>query len=205
MKPTETNNTEQNIIEVARRVFIEKGFSEANMSDIAARVGINRSGLHYYYRTKDRLFEAVFADIVASFVPTIHQIVLEDKPISERISEIADVYFDVMQKNPLLPIFAMKEIQRDAAHFLDTIRKLETGQYIVKIKEKLQEEMQCGKIRQIPIEFVVYTFYGLLFAPFLSKPLTDILFLTSDESFDNILRLWKKQVVAQMNLLLCEY
>lgn len=203
MRPTENNKTELHIIEVARQVFLEKGFAETNMSDIAARAGINRSGLHYYFRTKDRMFEAVFADIISSFVPTIHQIVLQDKPVSERISEIADVYFSVMQKNPLLPVFVVREIQRDTPHLLYTISKMETGQYIGKIKETLQEEMACGKIKQVPIEFIPYTFYGLLFAPFLSKPLADVIFSTSDAGFEERMQRWKAQVVRQMCLLLC--
>lgn len=202
MKATDNNSTEQHIIEVARQVFIEKGFAETSMSDIAARAGINRPGLHYYFRTKDRMFEAVFGDIVFSFLPTIHNIMLQDIPISERISEIADVYFNIMENNPYLPMFVVREIQRDAAHLLDTVRNLETGQYINKIKEKLLTEMERGKIKQTPIEFVFYTFYGLLFAPFLSKPLTDKVFTNTGISFGKRLQQWKEQVVKQMNLLL---
>ena len=45
-------NLETKIIEVAKQQFIENGFAETSMSDIAAKVGINRPGLHYYFRTK---------------------------------------------------------------------------------------------------------------------------------------------------------
>lgn len=203
MKITENNKTEQHIIEVARQTFIEKGFAETSMSDIAARAGINRPGLHYYFRTKDRLFEAVFADIIQTFIPTIHQIVSQDKPATERISEIADVYFDLMQHNPSLPVFIIREIQRDADHLVNTVSKLETGKYVSQIKEVLLADMACGKLRKLPLEFVLYTFYGLLFAPFLSKPLTNSLFATSDTDFCNNLQQWKAQVIGQMSHLLC--
>lgn len=53
-------NLETKIIEVAKQQFIENGFAETSMSDIAAKVGINRPGLHYYFRTKERMFQAVF-------------------------------------------------------------------------------------------------------------------------------------------------
>lgn len=202
MKPTDNNNMERHIVEVARQVFIEKGFVEASMSDIALRAGINRPVLHYYFRTKDRMFEAVFADIVCSFLPTIHQIVLQDKPVAVRVAEIVEIYFDVMQHTPLLPVFAVREVQRDAAHLYRTILKMETGQYIRQIKEVLQAEIACGRIRQIPIEFVFYTFYGLLFAPFLSRPLTDLVFGTSAEGFPDLLAKWKEQVINQIVLLL---
>lgn len=203
MKSQTNNNTEQHIIEVARQVFIEKGFEETSMSDIAAKAGINRSGLHYYFRTKDRLFEAVFTDIIHYFLPTIHQIILQDSPIHERISKITDVYFDMMWATPSMPMFVIREMQRDATHLLDTMRKVELGQYISKIKDALQKEMEQGRMRQTPFEFIPYAFYGLLFAPFILKPMTDIVFPMSPEDFKERMQQWKAEIVEQMCRLLC--
>ena len=56
MGATENNHLEQRIIETAQQLFIEKGFTETSMSDIAHTVGINRTTLHYYFRTKDKMF-----------------------------------------------------------------------------------------------------------------------------------------------------
>lgn len=173
------------------------------MSDIAARVGINRSGLHYYFRTKEKMFETVFADIVLSFIPAIHNIILQDKPIMERVAEMIDIYFDVFRKEPCFPMFMVKEVQRDASHLLDTIRKLEIGQYASKVKDTLQSEMDSGKINQVPIEFILYTFYGLVIFPFLSKPITDIVFMDPIVDFNEKLYQWKKHIMCQMEFLLC--
>ena len=60
MATTEHSDLEQQIIKTAQQLFIEKGFVETSMSDIAATVGINRPTLHYYFRTKDKMFKAVF-------------------------------------------------------------------------------------------------------------------------------------------------
>ena len=57
MKPA--GNIEQNVIACAHRLFIEKGYVNTSMSDIAAAVGITRPALHYYFRTKERLFRAI--------------------------------------------------------------------------------------------------------------------------------------------------
>ena len=53
MKPA--GNIEQNVIACAHRLFIEKGYVNTSMSDIAAAVGITRPALHYYFRTKAAL------------------------------------------------------------------------------------------------------------------------------------------------------
>lgn len=199
----EKNNTEQLVIMAAKQVFIEKGYAETSMSDIAIKAGINRPALHYYFRTKEKMFEAVFADIVHSFVPSIQEVLLMAIPIDERIVKVADIYFETMQREPLLPMFVLREVQRDALHLLNTARKIETIQYMGKIGAALEAEMSEGKIRRVPVEFVFYTFYGLLFAPFLSKPLTDVAFNHDNENFADRLCEWKEQVVRQMKSLLC--
>lgn len=69
---TTTNNNEdveKKIVEAAKELFIENGFAETSMSDIAAKVGINRPVLHYYFRTKDKMFQAVFGNIILSLFP----------------------------------------------------------------------------------------------------------------------------------------
>lgn len=54
MATTEHSDLEQQIIKTAQQLFIEKGFVETSMSDIAATVGINRPTLHYYLEPKIR-------------------------------------------------------------------------------------------------------------------------------------------------------
>ena len=48
MATTEHSDLEQQIIKTAQQLFIEKGFVETSMSDIAAKVGINRPGLAHF-------------------------------------------------------------------------------------------------------------------------------------------------------------
>ena len=114
---TTTNNNEdleKKIVEAAKELFIENGFAETSMSDIAAKVGINRPVLHYYFRTKDKMFQAVFGNIILSFIPRIHDIIIQqDKPVSESIGEIVDAYYKVFTENPCLPLFMVREMHRD--------------------------------------------------------------------------------------------
>lgn len=202
MGATENTGLERQIISAAKQVFIEKGFTETSMNDIAVRVGINRTGLHYYFRTKEKLFEAVFSDIVMAFIPSVHEIILKDTPISERVAEIADIYFDVFSKEPGFPFFIVREMQRNADYVLNTIGRLEIGRYAARVKEKIQSEMDNGSIRRMPIQFIVYTFFGLVTFPFLSKPLIDKAFAGSSTAFASTLQDWKSYVIRQMESLL---
>lgn len=201
MGAAENTDMERRIIQAAKQVFIEKGFEQASMSDIAARVGINRPALHYYFRTKEKMFESVFADIVLSFIPAIHNIILQDKPVPDRIAELVDVYFDVFRKEPCFPIFMAQEIQRDVAHMLNAIDKVGIGQYATHIKEWLQTEMKNGTIRETSIEFIFYTFYGLVVFPFLARPLAETAF-DNNVCFEEKLQAWKAHIIRLMEAML---
>lgn len=85
---------EQKIIEAAKVTFLKKGFKETNMSDIAAEVGLIRPAMHYYFRTKERLFQAVFGDILMSFLPKVSDIITSDAPLEEKIGSITDVPYE---------------------------------------------------------------------------------------------------------------
>ena len=62
-------DTEQRIFEAARVIFIRKGMSDARMQEIADEAGINKSLLHYYFRTKEKLFDAVFKEAFSQMAP----------------------------------------------------------------------------------------------------------------------------------------
>jgi AcrR family transcriptional regulator len=50
------------ILQAARAVFFEEGFSAATMSMIAARLGGSKATLYAYFRNKEDLFEAIVCD-----------------------------------------------------------------------------------------------------------------------------------------------
>lgn len=124
MATTEYNDLERQIIETAQQLFIEKGFAGTSMSDIAATIGINRPTLHYYFRTKDKMFKAVFGSIVISLMPKIHDIIKLDIPFVDRMGMVLNEYIELFTKAPYLPKFICGEIQRDVNHLLEAAKEL---------------------------------------------------------------------------------
>ena len=59
-KERQDNKTENAILKAARKVFTRKGYAAARMDDIAREAGINRALLHYYFRSKERMFDIIF-------------------------------------------------------------------------------------------------------------------------------------------------
>ncbi|AHF12440.1 TetR family transcriptional regulator [Barnesiella viscericola DSM 18177] len=198
-----TENIESRIIEAAKQEFIEKGFEQTSMSDIAAVVGINRPTLHYYFRTKDKMFQAVFASIVSNFLPHIDAIFSKQEPFEKKLGEIIDVYFDIFTANPLLPKFIIGEIHRDVDHLIDTLYILKFDQYLHHIGELLQQEIDRNHLKKVPLQFIFMTFYSQLTFPFLSHNLSKRLFFHDNpEEYTRFLAEWKQHIIAQITRLL---
>ena len=136
-------------------MFLEYGYKNTNMSDIATNIGINRTALHYYYNTKEKLFQAVFGTIIATFLPKIQDILLTQEPFFEKLEKIIDIYFEIFLSTPFLPSFILGEINRDVNHLLSTAYEIGFGSYIKLISEKISEEMEKGNIKEIPIHIVL--------------------------------------------------
>lgn len=187
----------------AEKLFLERGFDGTNMSDIALSMGINRPTLHYYFRTKDKMFRAVLARIVLSFVPRVYDIVVNsEKPVAERISQVFDAYMAIFLAKPCLPLFMAREVQRDFDFLLRMLQQEQIDHYVRKIIRALEAEMDAGKLKKVPLRTLFYTFYGLMVFPFLSRRLTESLLLAEGETFEEMLEEWKRQVVAQVCVLL---
>lgn len=194
---------EERILVCAEQLFLERGFDGTNMSDIALRMGINRPTLHYYFRTKDKMFRAVLARIVLSFVPRIYDIVIDTElPVPERVSRILDAYIAIFMAKPCLPLFVSREIQRDFDFLAKMLRQEQIDRYLHRIIHALQAEMEAGKLKKVPLRTLFYTFYGLMVFPFLTRNLTESVLLDEGENFEDVLAGWKPQVVRQVCALL---
>ncbi|MBP6429797.1 MAG: TetR/AcrR family transcriptional regulator [Bacteroidales bacterium] len=190
------------IIEVAKQMFLEYGYKNTNMSDIATNIGINRTALHYYYNTKEKLFQAVFGTIIATFLPKIQDILLTQEPFFEKLEKIIDIYFEIFLSTPFLPSFILGEINRDVNHLLSTAYEIGFGSYIKLISEKISEEIEKGNIKEIPIHIVLMSFISQLTFPFIAKNLIEEILKPDNKKLEDIIENWKEVILMQMKALL---
>lgn len=194
---------ENKIIEAARTVFIERGYAETSMSEIATKAGINRPVLHYYFRTKDKMFQAVFGSIVSSVIPQVLDAIMQrEKSIAERIECIINAYYSLFESTPYLPLFMLRELNRDPELLIKTIMGLNITETMRKAITSLQEEMEEGKLKKVPLQFIFFNFYSLLTFPFLTIDISRKIFDNNEESFRKSLDEWKKNIIFQMENLL---
>src|SRR5688500_13463012 len=112
-EPVEANpdgDTEQRILEAARVVFVRRGTAGARMQEIAAEAGVNQALLHYYFRSKERLAEAVFRQVAGRILPTVFEILGSDLAIEEKVERVVSLYLEAFTRSPFLPGYILSEL-----------------------------------------------------------------------------------------------
>lgn len=150
------------------------------------------------------MFNAVFGMIVASVIPKFQDIITNrDLSLSVRVEQIVDVYYNLLQENPYLPLFMLREIDRDVDFLLKTFSDLKVEHFFAELKNYLLEEMDKGRLRRVPLRIVFLTFYSALTFPFVSRKLMRETMMEKGEDFRTVLDEWKPYIISQMVNLLC--
>jgi len=184
---------EEKILDAAKRVFENKGMVGARMQEIADEAKINKSLLHYYYRSKQKLFEAVFKSAFNKLAPQIDTILSAEQPICEKIKNFTFNYTSFMVKHPYLPNFILQELNRNP----DFVKDLISNNNIPGMKKfnnQIKEAVDRKKIRPIEAEQLFINILALNIFPFVGAPLLKGFLETSDKEFKNILEKRKTQV-----------
>ena len=176
---TKKDSTEDKILEAAKNVFVSKGMEGARMQEIADEAGINKALLHYYFRTKERLFEAIFAEIIKFAFPKITRIVQSDEPIVSKIEQVIDAYIDLLIKHPFIPAFVIKELNRDPSGLFKLVVKFGLNPQV--IFDQIQLAMDRGEIIQMPPRHLAANIISMCIFPFAARPIISFILFKDDQ------------------------
>ncbi|RXJ49684.1 TetR/AcrR family transcriptional regulator [Gelidibacter gilvus] len=191
MKKEET--TEHQILDAAKDVFQSKGMDGARMQEIADKAGINKAMLHYYYRSKQLLFEAVFKNAFSLLAPQLNTILNDDSTIEDKIRNFTNDYTTFMMKHPYLPNFIINELHRNE----DFILKLKenTGfPNLEKFKSSVDAEINKGILKPIDADQLFVNILALNIFPFLGKPLVKALTKKDEKAYKAFIESRKTEV-----------
>ena len=188
-----TDTTEQKIVEAAKKNFLAKGLTGARMQDIADEAGINKALLHYYFRSKNKLFEHIFTEISSAFLPKIISILESDKTLFEKIEIFCREYISQVMRTPYVPIFILNEINQQPEAFLKKMfgdRKPPVDIFL----KQFQKEIKQGKIKPVnPIQLFI-NIMGLCVFPFVAKPIIQLMAGKDKAQFDALMEERKTEI-----------
>lgn len=190
---TKNTNTETDILNAAKNVFQRKGMDGARMQEIADEAGINKALLHYYYRSKKLLFEAVFKNAFKLLAPQLNNVLNDDSDIFEKIKNFTDSYISFVLKHPYLPNFIINELNRNP-EFAQKLTEDKHFPSFEKFKKQINDCITAKIIRPLTPDQLFINIISLNAFPFIAAPLLKGLADISDKEYNVLIEKRKNEV-----------
>ena len=181
----------------SRDSFLEKGFALTSTTEIAKVAGCNQALVHYYFRTKDQLFDAIFERKVYLFMSAFLEIDSEELSFEERLKRKVEAHYDILSANPKLPFLFVNELTTNPERIKTVREKIDaTSQsFFFRFKTELEEEIQKGTIRPMnPIDLLL-TILALNATLFIVSPMIKVIANVSDDDFHQLIAHRKQENV----------
>ena len=196
-------DTETRILDAANSVFMRRGTAGARMTEIAREAGVNHALVHYYFRSKQRLAEAVFRRAIGQFFPVMIGVFTSDAPLEEKVRLVAAAQIDMLQKNRDLPGYLLAELNHypeRAEQLLEsmagTTPAVLRARLFGTLGRQLEDAARDGAIRAIrPQEFVL-NLVSMVVYPFAARPLVKAIMGLDDVTFAAMMEQRKSDIPA---------
>ena len=168
----EITDTAAKILKAAEEEFMEKGYGNAKMMSIAARAGVSHSMLHYYYRSKEKMFRMIFDEKARLIVSILEGISGKGLGFKEIITQFVKNQFNLMMENDRFVWFMIDEIihNEDNVTKVIDIVKPKLTEYLRWFNEELDKETKTGNIKRIAARDLIMNIVSLNASTFMYVP-----------------------------------
>jgi TetR/AcrR family transcriptional regulator len=171
-----SKDAEKRILDAARKEFIANGFGSARMQAVATEAGVNKALLHYYYRSKEKLYQKVLAEIVGTVWGAIgSEFRAQDaaQGLEPLLRTVISTYVRVLSANPEFPLFMFRELAHGDPAFTAALPALvrDFQDVPATLVKALQDEIRAGKVKPVPPVHFFMNLLGMTVATFLIMPM----------------------------------
>jgi len=194
-------DTEQRILDAAHTVFVRRGTAGARTQEIAREAGVNSALLHYYFRSKQRLAEAVFQRAAGQLLPAVIRILASDLPLDTKVAQVVDVELQQLLKTPYLPGYILSELM----HHPERVHQLFSsaagmspgtiGPHVFKVlRKQIEAQVKGGRMHPVSPEQFVINLLALCVFPFAARPMVMALLGLDQSGFEQFIQRRRKEL-----------
>ncbi|MDQ0639909.1 TetR/AcrR family transcriptional regulator [Pedobacter sp. W3I1] len=191
--PLKNTGTEQLIKDTAKKLLFAEGKLHATTQEIADAAGVNRTALHYYFRSRDLLIAAVFQETMQGLSKRLNECMESEMPFKQKVEHLITVFLKDMIAFPYQETFLVTEINTLGKELMGNIQTNPVNQFL----KEVQQEMEKGTIEKTEPAHFLMNLFSLLSYPLIMAPLYQQLFQITVQDF-NTLMLNRKKVIMQL-------
>lgn len=181
---------EARILAAAEEVFMRDGFDGARMQVIAEAAGINKAMLHYYFRSKEKLFEQVLQKRIGSFLPQVTAAFTSKQTLEERIEAFVDAYLKLLTANPQLPMFILFSIYRNPKF----VELLPRTMFEV-VTAYFSGEILAGRLKKVDPGHFLLSLLSMCIFPYIARPVASHMMQKDQHDYDAFLAQRKSEIM----------
>lgn len=195
-------NLEQQILAVAEELFIANGFDGTSTTTIAQKVGCNQALIHYYFRTKENLFQQIFVRKFEATITHLLEPLTSELPFNEKITNCINIYFDLLQNNRQLPSCIINELafnpQRREFIRNRFIKNPIRQNVYYRFSETIKNEIRQGNIRPIEPFDLILNIMSLCLFTFITLPIYTDLLERTPEQVEEYINHRRQEIITQI-------
>jgi AcrR family transcriptional regulator len=182
--------TEQRILDAAHTVFVRTGTAGARTQEIAREAGVNSALLHYYFRSKERLAEAVFKRAACQLLPAVLRVLSSDLPLEDKVHQVIQVELQHLSKAPYLPGYVLSELAHHPERAPQLIAAV-TGEVPTEVGARVRgvlgvqidSRVRAGTMHPIAPEQFIVNLLALCVFPFAARPMLMVMLGMNQDGF----------------------
>ncbi len=191
---------EEQILHCAEELFMEKGYSLVSTTEIAKKAGCNQALVHYYFRTKENLFQQVFQEKFTKFLYIFTTFDDSNEDFIPKLKKKIEAHFDLLSENKKIPFFIINELilNKERRNLLVTKIYDSNIEIYRNFDNELKREIKKGNIREINTLDLLMNIISMNIIAFITLPILESQFNFSEEEINNMLNKRKKEVTTSI-------
>lgn len=189
-------DTEAKILQAAESEFLTKGFAGARTTSIAQAAGVTHAMFHYYFRTKDKLFERIISEKIGLMEELLLDTVANsDMSLEEKIRNVIERHLDFVAANPNLPRFLVGEVfaYPERAKVLIEKMRIFAPRMIAELQRQIDEAATNGIFRKVDAQMLIIDIASLNIFSYMASPLINVFLDNCMEDSERFLAQRKKE------------
>lgn len=197
-------DTETRILDAAHRVFVRRGVAAARTQEIADEAGVNKALLHYYFRTKEKLADAVFIQAAGRLFPQMLSALASDLPLREKLRGAIHAHMDAVDASPFLPGYILCELRTDPERLSTLLHETMPVEQMrerlfTSLQRQIDAEAAAGRLRPIQAQTLLVTLMSNLIFPHAASHMLEVA-AGLDEAARDELADWRRRELADFLL-----
>lgn len=162
---------EKKILESAKELFLQNGYEAVSTTQVAKKAGCNQALVHYYYRTKQKLFKIIFQEEIEKMFMRLKEIPQDDISVEDFVSKVIDTQLEFMKENKNAPLFLIGEL-RNNPEILELLPE-NMSQYSKEILNRMRAFIKLkqskGELQAIDVEDLLLDILSLNVFPIMTQ------------------------------------